>query len=1564
MHRISWYCWIALMLSSLIVKAQYPELNWAKNIGSTSTDNGLAVTSDAAGNIFVTGFFAGTVDFDPGAGIVNLTAAGSTDIFVTKFNAAGNLVWAKRMGGTQQDVGTAITVDASSNILLTGYFRATADFDPGTGVANFTSAGEDDIFVCKLDFNGDYQWAYAVGGISFDRGGSIAVSSINDVAVTGTFRQTVDFDPGPGTSSFTNVGLDDSFIVKLNGSNGTLQWAKQFDCQARGISIDLSNNILTTGAFSGTVDFDPGAGIFTLTGIANEAFVLKLEDDGDFVWATGMGGNSDDVGQAIKTDPTGDVYTTGYFVHGDGSPHDFDPGAGVFNLTPVSDTNPANSDIYVSKLSSTGAFIWAKQLGGIGTEQPFSLTLDAFGNVYTSGTFGGMVDFDPSASIYSFTSNGFSNIYISKLNSSGDFVWAEKPDGSYSGFGRGIHVDNANQVIVTGSFDTTVDFSAGSCEFNLTSNGSSDIFIQKLSQTGVPPPTITNFNPVVGLAGTVITLTGFNFDPTPSNNSVEFNGMPAVVTASTATSITTSVPVGATTGFITVSVGCPTGVSSNPYKVATCMPASQRNALIELYNTTNGSSWNNNTNWLSADESTWFGITVSGCNVTGIDLPGNNLNGYLSPDLGLLSDLIILNLSDNSLYDGIPPELGNLSNLQYLQLNDNFLQYNVPVELENLTSLIEVSLNNNRLAGSAPAIGLASMNMSDVYLEGNSFNGLNDITGYYNLNSFWIGTNFLTFEDLEPNASVSGFQYSPQAKLPPGGVVSFVDGGTLTIPFTTPGTANNYQWYKDGILIPGATSPSYSKASANASDAGTYLVQVTNGIATNVTLQSYDFVAAFDPCTSATRVTGFIDATFNTAIDNPATVNGVAVQNTGKIIVSIVNTTIGGTPVDGTIRLNADGTLDGTFNQIPEYTIPLIQADNKILGYASDQVIRYDADGIDDFTFNNNAPQSYTSTLYAMALQPDGKIVYSNDGYMGIHELRRLNTDGTNDSSFPVISLLAGALEVQADGKILVAGALSPTLGRLNDDGSTDFSFAVSIDGFISDILVQPDGKILAVGTFTQVQGANRFGIVRLNANGSLDNTFNAVGFADLFTYFGPRQIARASNGQLIVAGEFTSVNGAVKKNLVKLNIDGTVDCSFSPGLSTNSAIKSMALQSDNAILIAGDFVSYDGNTRYGLAQVLNDQATITISPQPTASVVCAGANTSFAIGASGTTNISYQWQFSPDGVVPFLDISNTGGYSNVATATLLVNTTGNFGGGFYRCKVNGDLASTTFSNAAQLTVNTVPTAPITTGGSGCSPSASITLNASGASAGQYRWYTTATGGSPIAGQTNSTFITPLISTTTTFYVSISNGTCEGIRSPVIATIQTCANPPVIAAQPQVTQTEQKIVVNVTGWLSDSDDNLNLASLRIITQPSSGATASLATNGDLTIDYAGVLFAGPDVLRIEVCDLTGLCSQEDITIEVAGDIIVYNALSPNGDDKNPTLLLKYIDILSSTKTNTVSVYNRWGDEVFSVSDYDNKTRVFEGLTSDGNKLPVGIYFYKISLPDAGKTLTGFISLKY
>jgi gliding motility-associated-like protein/uncharacterized delta-60 repeat protein len=1519
-HYAIGLCWLAFMLISISAHAQYPELEWAHKLGSNLTDIASAMATDASGNVYITGQYAGTADFDPGAATVNLTSAGGFDVFVAKFNAAGDLLWAKSLGGLQTDNGRSIAIDALGNVLITGTFMNTVDFNPGAGVNTLTSTGNWDVFVCKLDVNGDYVWAGAMGGaFSFDIGEAVAVDASNHVYVTGSFTNTGDFDPTSGTTLFTSAGQEDIFLVKMDGSTGNLIWNRQIGGpsgdQTRGLTIDAAGNVLATGAFVSTVDFDPGAGIFPLTAMGNDVFVLKLESDADFLWAVAMGGSSEDVGQAIKTDASGNVYSTGYFAYGDGSPHDFDPGAGVFHLTPAPDPIVANYDIYISKLSASGNFVWAKQLSGPGSEQPFALALDAAGNVYSTGTFRGTVDFDPGSGYYPFTADGFSNIYVSKLNASGDFMWTERPGGTYAGFGRGIAVDNSSRVITTGSFDNTVDFSAGSCDFNLTTTGQSDIFIQKLVQTGPPPPIITSFTPSVGLEGTVITLTGLNFDAIASNNVVKFNGTVATVTASSTTSITTSVPTGATTGFITVSVGCASGISPSIYTVDSCVPALEKNALQALYNYTDGSNWTNNANWLSVDVSTWYGVTVTGCTITEIQLGDNNLNGELPYDLVYLTGLEIFDVNENKLKGYIPNSFIFMPSLNTLNLsNNNF------VEMPDLTT--------------------GSLSIATLDLD--------------------VSSNALDFGDLEPNRTFANFNYVPQAELSPSQLFGFTIGGTLTIDFSTAGTANAYQWRKEGVAISGATNPTLTISNATAADVGNYTVDVTNSLIPGLTLTSAVQIAVASPCSTAPRASGQVDVTFNNSIDAQTDVNGVALQSTGKVIVVMPPTTIGGMPVDGTVRFNADGALDPTFNIIPEYMYPLIQPDDKILGYASDQVIRYNADGTDDFAFNSNAPQSYSSSLYAMALQPDGKILYSAEGYMSSPEFTRLNTDGTVDPTFIPPGILASEIEVQADGKILIVS--NNIVSRLNPDGTGDLSFSVGFEGVnaIRDLAIQPDGKIIIAGNFSGLDGVPHFGVARIHPDGTLDNTFIATGIAELGSFAGANKISLMSNGQIILAGDFQSVNGAPRKNLVKLNADGSLDCSFDPGTSTNDYIAGMTLQPDNKILITGQFTDYDGSVRNGLARINNQSLQIT--QQPNDVTVCEGVAASFTTNATGTTNIVYQWQVSPDGLQPFVDIVNGGIYSNATTTTLSINTTGQIGEKHYRCKVSGDFSLDIFTADEGLFVLALPNPPSTNDDNIC-VGGTGTLTASGGTNGQYRWYTVATGGTAITGETSSTYTTPALALTTMYYVSINDGTCESIRTSATVTVAaSCNQPPAISATSITLPIEGNATISLLPLLSDPDNNLDLTSLKVIEQPASGAIASIDNNQNLVLDYSGINFSGTDFLAIEICDLQNACGQQQISIEVVGDLVIYNALSPNGDPLNETLYIKYIDVLPETKRNVVKIYNRWGDLVWETENYNNSDKVFSGLTNDGKELPSGTYYYKLLF--SGKSKTGFISLKH
>jgi hypothetical protein len=452
-------------------------LIWAKAIGGTETDQGSSIAVDASGNVYTTGSYEGTVDFDPGAGTFNLTAAVNGGIFVSKLDAAGNFVWAKAMGGTGIEVGYSITIDASGNILTTGNFNGTADFDPGAGTFNLTSAAaSNDIFISKLDATGNFVWAKAMGGANTDIGRSIATDAWGYVYTTGMFVNTVDFDPGAGTFNLTSAGIADIFVSKLDAA-GNFVWAKAmggtgFDI-GYSIALDASGNVYTTGKFESTADFDPGVGTFNLTSAGVEdIFISKLDAAGNFVWAKSMGGTSYDHGYSIALDASGNVYTTGIF----GDTIDFDPGVGTFNLTAA-----GQLDIFISKLDAAGNFVWVKAMGGANTDIGRSITVDASGNVYTTGEFGGTVDFDPGAGTFNLNS-GDGRIFISKLDAAGNFVWANAIGGINMANCYSIALDASGNVYTTGHFGGTADFDPGAGIFNLTAVGGSgtDIFVHKM----------------------------------------------------------------------------------------------------------------------------------------------------------------------------------------------------------------------------------------------------------------------------------------------------------------------------------------------------------------------------------------------------------------------------------------------------------------------------------------------------------------------------------------------------------------------------------------------------------------------------------------------------------------------------------------------------------------------------------------------------------------------------------------------------------------------------------------------------------------------------------------------------------------------------------------------------------------------------------------------------------------------------------------------------------------------------------------------------------------------------
>lgn len=494
---------IALTLLLLSKVSAQPYFQWAQGVGSPTLEQGRSVTTDTQGNVYVVGVFQGTVDFDPGPSTFTMASAGFRDVYITKTSYTGILLWAKRIGGSGDEESRSITCDANGDLLITGNFQSTIDFDPDAGIA-FLSANSFDVFVLKLTSSGSYSWAVNFGGNNYDIGNGIATDASNNVYITGNFLSVADFDPGVGTYTVSTAGSNDIFVVKLS-SFGSFVWASTFGGTSsdRGISIsvDASGNVYTTGEFHTTCDFDPGVGTYTINSLGStDIFVSKLDNNGNFVWAYGFGNVNTDAGLAINATNAGSVVLTGRYS----GTVDFDPGVGVSSFT----SSGGSYDVFVLNLNAAGALNWIRCVGSGGEENGKSLSLDASGNVYFCGTYQSTTDFDPGAGVFNLTSSGSDDMFTCKYNSSGNFVWAVKTAAAGNDVANSLCLSNNNVIYLTGYFNNTVDFDPTPGTFTIASAGTDDAFLLRLSEC-VAPSVPANSTPSANLnicAGNSTTL--------------------------------------------------------------------------------------------------------------------------------------------------------------------------------------------------------------------------------------------------------------------------------------------------------------------------------------------------------------------------------------------------------------------------------------------------------------------------------------------------------------------------------------------------------------------------------------------------------------------------------------------------------------------------------------------------------------------------------------------------------------------------------------------------------------------------------------------------------------------------------------------------------------------------------------------------------------------------------------------------------------------------------------------------------------------------------------------------
>jgi len=483
-------CAFWFLLSGLFGFAQSPVFEWARGISSDSLKPAepASIALDMAGNVYTTGYFGGTVDFDPGPGIYNLSTSSASQVFILKLDPLGNFVWAKSFDGWGSSMGRSITVDGTGNIYTTGSYHGQIDFDPDTSVfyLNYLYGGSS-LFICKLDPLGNFVWIKNAAGDSAGvQPASITTDGLGNIYTTGYFSGMADFDPDTTVQNLTAAGESDIFILKLH-TDGRLDWVRGmggpgYD-QANSVTVDSSQNVYMTGSFSGTADFNPfGTPCILSSSGGSDSFISKLDSSGDFLWAKGIGDVYFDFGNSIVSDHTGNVYSVGFFVGN----VDFDPGPDSTILTSAGCGAP-----YILKLDSAGNFVWVKSEISSTTFKATSIALDASDYPYITGYFDGTVDSDLDSGVYYLS--GASDLFILKLNPSGNFVWARSMGGPGYESGNAIAVDAANNIYTVGDFSGTVDFDPGTGTADVASQPGAitSCFIHKMSEaitTGTGDP--------------------------------------------------------------------------------------------------------------------------------------------------------------------------------------------------------------------------------------------------------------------------------------------------------------------------------------------------------------------------------------------------------------------------------------------------------------------------------------------------------------------------------------------------------------------------------------------------------------------------------------------------------------------------------------------------------------------------------------------------------------------------------------------------------------------------------------------------------------------------------------------------------------------------------------------------------------------------------------------------------------------------------------------------------------------------------------------------------------------
>ncbi|MES2592480.1 MAG: SBBP repeat-containing protein [Bacteroidota bacterium] len=590
--------------------AQAPGWQWAKRAGGVGDDVGQSISTDASGNVFVTGSFTSTVTtFGSTTLTHSIFTVYNDDLFVVKYDASGNVLWVKSAGGTGNDVGQSIFTDANGNVLVTGYFTSSSIT---FGTTTLTNTNGQSLFVVKYDAAGNVLWAKSAGRISSYGTGITADASGNVLVTGGFYSSSIIF----GTTALTNTGSNtsDVFVVKYDTS-GNVLWAKSAggtgDDLGRSISTDTSGNILVTGDFYNvSITFGTTTLINTVHVYPsyNDIFVVKYDTSGSVLWAKSGGGTSQDYGLSISTDVSGNILVTG---------------KSVSSSITFGSTTLNSASVYVVKYDGNGNLLWVKSAGG--TDGGMGISTDANGNVFIVGNFA-----SPSITFGAtiLTKTGISSaqdIYVVKYDPSGNVLWAKSAGGDSTEKGNGISTDDNGNIVITGSFGSaSIIFGTDTLTGNYPNRF---IYVAKICQ--IATPLISTSSSVTFCQGNSITLTASSAASYLWSN----NSTTQSITVSSSGNYSLTINSGSNCSASSVAKN----VTVNPLPTVTITPSGsttfcQGDSVTLTASSANTYSWSNNTITQSA-------TVLSSGNYTITVTDGNNCSATSSATIVTVNPL-------------------------------------------------------------------------------------------------------------------------------------------------------------------------------------------------------------------------------------------------------------------------------------------------------------------------------------------------------------------------------------------------------------------------------------------------------------------------------------------------------------------------------------------------------------------------------------------------------------------------------------------------------------------------------------------------------------------------------------------------------------------------------------------------------------------------------------------------------------------------------------------------------------------------------------------------------------